>query len=217
MSYNKSIIPNSITLTNAACGVTAILLDDFEKGLVLVSIAMILDVLDGFLAKKIHALSDLGKELDSLADAISFGIAPAFLYYKFFESQLALIFAIIYTINAIYRLAKYNITPPSAGFNGLPSPAAAGVVISMLLLEDRIHTDFPIIFMIIFPAVLMNMNISFFSLKDIKNNLKLVGLIAIFTIVAGGINVVYAPIVLFISYIILSIVRGVNLEDEEKT
>ncbi len=214
MSYSKSIIPNSITLTNAACGVTAILLNDLEKGLILVSIAMILDVLDGFLAKKIHALSDLGKELDSLADAISFGIAPAFLYYQHFESQLALLFAIIYTINAIFRLAKFNITPPSVTFNGLPSPAAAGVVISLLLLERQVNTEFPTVFLIVFPAVLMNMNISFFSLKDIKNNMKLVGLIAVSTIIAGVVNIVYAPLVLFTSYIILSIVKGINLDDE---
>lgn len=214
MSYSKSIIPNSITLTNAACGVTAILLNDLEKGLILVSIAMILDVLDGFLAKKIHALSDLGKELDSLADAISFGIAPAFLYYQHFESQLALLFAIIYTINAIFRLAKFNITPLSVTFNGLPSPAAAGVVISLLLLERQVNTEFPTVFLIVFPAVLMNMNISFFSLKDIKNNMKLVGLIAVSTIIAGVVNIVYAPLVLFTSYIILSIVKGINLDDE---
>ena len=168
MSYSKSIIPNSITLTNAACGVTAILLADLEKGLILVAIAMILDVLDGFLAKKIHALSDLGKELDSLADAISFGIAPAFLFYQYFESQLALLFAIIYTINAIFRLAKFNITPSSVTFTGLPSPAAAGVVLSLLLLDREVNTEFPTIFLIVFPAVLMNMNISFFSLKDIR-------------------------------------------------
>ena len=214
MSYSKSIIPNSITLTNAACGVTAILLADLEKGIILVSIAMILDVLDGFLAKKIHALSDLGKELDSLADAISFGIAPAFLFYQYFESQLALLFAIIYTINAIFRLAKFNITPSSVTFTGLPSPAAAGVVLSLLLLDRQVNTEFPTIFLIVFPAVLMNMNITFFSLKDIKSNMKLVGLIAVATIVAGVINIVYAPLVLFTSYIILSIVKGINLDDD---
>jgi CDP-diacylglycerol--serine O-phosphatidyltransferase len=215
MSYNKSIIPNSITLTNAACGTTAILLSDLEKGIILVSIAMILDVLDGFLAKKIDASSDLGKELDSLADAISFGIAPAFLFYQYFHNQLALLFAIIYTINAIFRLAKYNITPPSTTFNGLPSPAAAGVVLSLLLIDKEIHSEFPTIFLIIFPAVLMNMNISFFSLKDIKNNIKLVALIAMFTIGAGVINVVYAPLMLFSSYILISIVKGINIEDDE--
>jgi len=215
MSYDKSIIPNSITLTNAACGVTAILLNDLEKGLILIGIAMILDVLDGFLAKKIHASSDLGKELDSLADAISFGIAPAFLFYQYFNNQLALLFAIIYTINAIFRLAKFNITPPSAAFNGLPSPAAAGVVLSLLMLDKEIHSEFPTIFLIVFPAVLMNMNISFFSLKDIKNNVKLVGLIAIFTIAAGVINIVYAPLMLFSSYILISIVKGINIDDEK--
>lgn len=215
MSYNKSIIPNSITLTNAACGTSAILLNDIRKGIILISIAMILDVLDGFLAKKIDATSELGKELDSLADAISFGIAPAFLFYQYFDSQLALLFAIIYTIQAIFRLAKFNITPPSKSFNGLPSPAAAGVVLSLLVINDKLPADFPTEYLIVFPAVLMNMNISFFSLKDIKNNIKLVGLIAMFTIAAGVIDVAFAPLVLFSSYILISIVKGINVEESD--
>ena len=215
MTYSRSIIPNSITLTNAACGTTAILLAELDKGLILVSIAMILDVLDGFLAKKIDAQSDLGKELDSLADAISFGIAPAFLFYQYFDNQLALIFAVIYTINAIFRLAKFNITPSSAMFNGLPSPAAAGVVLSLLLIDKQIHIEFPTIFLIIFPAVLMNIHMPFFSLKDVRRNIKLVALIAMFTIAAGVVNVVYAPLALFSSYILISVVKGVNIDEED--
>ena len=78
----KKYIPSTITLLNLTCGFMAIILNDILWSPILIGVGGLLDFFDGFLAKKISAISDLGKQLDSLADLVTFGIAPAFLYYQ---------------------------------------------------------------------------------------------------------------------------------------
>lgn len=134
-------IPNSITCLNLASGVFAILMaskgsaevwgmEAYKWAWIFIGIAAIADFLDGFAARLLHAYSNLGKELDSLCDLVSFGVAPAVIMYYCLEAVPQahwtrwLVFLI--PICGALRLAKFNIdTRQSSSFIGLPIPANA--------------------------------------------------------------------------------------------
>ena len=110
---------------------------------------MIFDALDGYAARLSRSVSNFGKELDSLCDAVSFGVAPAFLLlclgadggWNYRSRQIIAVIAGLYMVCAILRLARYNVESspdPNAGkhFKGLPSPAAAGCVATLGLLRS---------------------------------------------------------------------------------
>ena len=139
-------IPNIITLTNLAIGVLAVLLALENQVLFaawLILLASLLDFLDGFLARILKATSQLGKQLDSFADLISFGMAPSALVYKLMEysirgdifyvgiqdtslpERLLLFSPILLVLFAALRLAEFNISEGSEVFRGMPTPAPA--------------------------------------------------------------------------------------------
>jgi len=147
-------IPNLITLLNLVAGFIAITLaanGDLANASWFILVAMILDFLDGFAARLLKAYSAIGKELDSLADMVSFGIAPALIMYKLLsdlepsvlpglsvsrEAMVILLIIIppLFSICAALRLAKFNIDPSqSISFRGLPTPAGALAVISVVI------------------------------------------------------------------------------------
>ncbi len=133
----KRHIPNILTLLNAFCGITAIyfaIKDYFIISSILIFIAVLLDFLDGFFARMFKATSALGQQLDSLADLISFGMAPALLIFMLMEdSFLVRIFALpvnlfflppsFMILATLFRLARFNISDNSTHFTGMPSPA----------------------------------------------------------------------------------------------
>ena len=141
MENLKSIIPNSLTSLNLACGCIAtlsMLNHHYLLAIVLISVATIADFLDGFVARLLKVQSDLGKELDSLADMVSFGVVPGTILYvalskalgiesfdEILKSQNFLPFSgYIITVFSALRLAKFNIdTRQSTSFIGLPTPA----------------------------------------------------------------------------------------------
>ena len=128
-------IPNLFTLVNAFCGALAVVFlmqDNVNIACYLVLVAAICDFFDGFVARAFHASSELGKQLDSLSDVISFGVVPALLaHYIYMQSPeannyplwVAYIPMIIVPLSA-YRLGKFNLdTRQSTSFLGLPTPA----------------------------------------------------------------------------------------------
>ena len=139
-------IPNTITLCNLAVGFLAVLMA-FENQLlfagILVLIAAVLDFLDGFLAKLLDAAGEVGKQLDSLADIISFGMAPAVMVYKLLEFvfrqsegisgitdaslgiRFLLLSPVMLLLCAAIRLASFNVQGDVKGFLGLATPASA--------------------------------------------------------------------------------------------
>ena len=156
-------VPSLLTCSSAFCGILATILAlEGEKGLVyaayLIFIAAVFDFSDGFAARLLGAASELGKQLDSLADAISFGVAPTAIMYqmlkqsfhisgKLFDApvwQIIIIMcAALIGIFAILRLAKFNIDPDQAhSFKGLASPACAIFVASLALIEPMVPEDF---------------------------------------------------------------------------
>lgn len=159
-----AIIPTLLTLGNAVCGFAAISyagklgLPEVPPGSSeytyylylsgwLIVAAMIFDSLDGYAARLSRSTSKFGGELDSLCDAVSFGVAPAFLLLRLGPGwdfpvwhQALAVFATLYLVCAVLRLARYNVESPleSGGnkrFRGLPSPAAAGCIASLAVIR----------------------------------------------------------------------------------
>jgi CDP-diacylglycerol---serine O-phosphatidyltransferase len=147
-------IPNFITSLNLASGFTAVIFAGAGETVTaswLVLAAMIFDFLDGFSARLLKAYSDIGKELDSLADVVSFGVAPGFIIYNLlmnslspgvppdinadiFYTILIITIAAIMPVCAALRLAIFNIDETQAKtFKGMPTPANALAVISIVI------------------------------------------------------------------------------------
>jgi CDP-diacylglycerol--serine O-phosphatidyltransferase len=188
-------LPNLLTLCNLALGFLSVVMA-FENRLVLASwlilLAALFDFLDGFTAKLLGAVSELGKQLDSLADIISFGMAPAAITYRLMEFALRNEFAfsgpggaslmeriylfspMLLVLFAAVRLARFNLRENRAGFLGLATPAS-GILVAGLAMVVMAHPEssfatfllrpFVLLVMVLIISILMIMRIPMFSLK----------------------------------------------------
>jgi CDP-diacylglycerol--serine O-phosphatidyltransferase len=139
------------TIGNLVLGIISIILSfngEVNNAALLVIIAMLLDGLDGRVARALNVTSEFGKELDSLSDVISFGVAPAFIMYQaaFMEpnipSAVAWIATAIFPICGALRLARFNVIEGVPGyFIGLPIPAAGGVLATLALFHHEVHVS----------------------------------------------------------------------------
>ena len=127
-------IPNGITSLNLFCGSLAIVYafeDKFETALLFIILSAIFDFFDGLAARALRSYSDMGKELDSLADIVSFGLAPALMGVNYLHgfsniSHIATLWPILIAVFSGLRLAKFNLdTRQTESFLGLPVPANA--------------------------------------------------------------------------------------------
>jgi CDP-diacylglycerol--serine O-phosphatidyltransferase len=137
------VLPNLITSGSLFAGfysIAATYTGQFEKAAIAVIVGGILDGLDGRVARMTHTTTQFGVEYDSLADLVCFGVAPAFLVYGWALSRFGRwgwLAAFLYLICGALRLARYNVqvhTVEKGKFNGLPIPAAATFVASMIIL-----------------------------------------------------------------------------------
>lgn len=128
-------LPDAITCLNLLSGSVAVILafqDNFDMALAMIVLASVFDFMDGLAARVFHAYSDIGKELDSLADTVSFGLAPSLILYNWLAGftsgihpYICYIPLLIAAFSAL-RLAKFNLdTRQSESFLGLPVPASA--------------------------------------------------------------------------------------------
>lgn len=149
----RSIVPNIITMSNMTMGFFAIIFASRGDGRSLALAGMMVffgslfDAIDGAVARAMHVESPVGVQLDSLADGIAYGIAPAVIAYQAYLSKppfatalfdFGILVALVYPICAIYRLARFNIGAAEddhTRFTGLPSPAAGILIASMPMLE----------------------------------------------------------------------------------
>ena len=189
----------------------------YQVAFVLIALAAVFDFFDGFTARLLHAVSPLGKELDSLSDAVSFGLAPGMVLYNMLvqyepESGVAYIAMLIPVFGAL-RLAKFNVsTDQSTTFTGLPIPANAIFWIGFTNFYAEHHADVPVLVVIVLVVVLsllMVCNLRMFSLKlhslSVKENYKQYLLVLAFVICVGFCGVTgLAWAMLF--YIVLSAV-----------
>ncbi len=142
--HPKHLIPNAMTLGNMTCGFLAIAAATaglFERAVILLFLGVVFDTLDGRLARLLNATSRFGAELDSLSDAVTFGVAPAVLVYLAVLNSLGALgqaAAVTYLLCAALRLARFNVdSGPLAKvtFQGVPTPAAAGYMMTFVMLR----------------------------------------------------------------------------------
>ena len=181
----KSLLPNALTIFGVCLGLSSIkfsLDSNYAMAVVAIGFAAILDTLDGRVARLIKGTSKVGKELDSLTDVISFGVAPGFIMYFWTLNQigkLGWMLVLIYTVCCALRLARFNLTTIDENetwkinfFEGVPSPAAAGLVLLPLilslsgLLEFKNYALISVVF-ILLTSILMVSKIPTYSLKRI--------------------------------------------------
>ena len=192
------LLPNAFTTAALFCGFYAIvqaMTGRFEHATWAIFIAMILDGLDGRVARLTNTQSEFGAQYDSLSDMISFGAAPALVMYEWSLRGLGKygwIAAFVYCAGAALRLARFNTNIEVVDkryFQGLPSPSAAGLVAGfILMMSDHGYDGFEmpwISFVItLFAGLTMVTNVPYYSFKDV-NFRKSVPFIAVFLIALG--------------------------------
>ena len=143
----RIILPNTLTIIGVCVGLSSIKFamdQNYGLSIIALLISGILDTLDGRIARLIKGTSKVGKELDSLTDVVSFGVAPAFIMYFWTLNELGKLgwlIVLVYVVCCALRLARFNITTYSDDtlwkqnfFEGVPSPGGAGLVILPLVL-----------------------------------------------------------------------------------
>lgn len=191
--------------------------------------AAIIDFLDGFLARALKAHSEMGAQLDSLSDMVSFGAAPGMILYQLLRlsyaqeengldvSMLALLPAFIFTAAVAWRLAKFNIsTNQTYNFRGVPSPAGGLLVASFPLILFYRYFDIQALFInkwflyavILVVSYLMVSNLPFMALKfkdySVKNNLMKYILLAVGLVCIIALKWLAVPVI-FVVYVVLSL------------
>jgi CDP-diacylglycerol--serine O-phosphatidyltransferase len=182
----RYLLPNILTLGGVCLGISSIKFSidgNFGLAVTLILLAAILDALDGRIARLIKGTSEFGKELDSLTDFVSFGIAPVLILY-FWElntyGKLGWAIALIYSVCCVLRLARFNLTKienqqewKNNFFEGVPSPAG-GILILMPLIYEltdfSLNIDIKILtpFLTVLIALLLVSKIPTLSLKKIS-------------------------------------------------
>ena len=175
------LLPSMLTVSNLLCGYASVVYStrgDFDTAAILIGVAMVVDALDGFFARLTSSQSAFGAELDSLADVVSFGVAPAILAFTWglwSLGRLGWAAGFIYVAATAMRLARFNIQSSSAYdkryFAGLPSPAAAAVTASTVYLYPWGIQDYRAatlaLPMLLVPGFLMVTTVRFRSIKAI--------------------------------------------------
>ena len=194
---------------------------DFTLAAISIMVAMLWDALDGRVARLTNTQSAFGGEYDSLSDLVSFGVAPALLVYLWSLSDLGRVgwlAAFIYLACAALRLARFNTqigVSDKRYFQGLPSPASAGVIASMIWLKfwNFEYLDFGVVSLSYYIGVsitilcglLMVSNVRYFSFKEFESSEKASFRFLLFTVL-GFILLLYKPnVVLFTGFFIYMI------------
>ncbi len=181
----KKVVPSTLTSLNLLCGFWAILVNDPQLSFYLVLVAIGFDFVDGLSARALKVQSLFGKELDSLADMVTFGVVPGFLYYHHVLQPLAdgtlasvglMLLATLVPVCAGLRLAKFNVKDSGKKeFSGMPSSAAALMIVSIpyLGLEWVSWTgNWPLIALPLVFSLLMVSKLRMFSLKNLNGGWK---------------------------------------------
>ncbi|RDV38300.1 CDP-diacylglycerol--serine O-phosphatidyltransferase [Bradymonadaceae bacterium TMQ3] len=233
LSRAKYILPNMFTLSSIVAGMYSIQLSTTATGVEemtlaawLVMVSMVCDTCDGRVARLTRTESEFGVQLDSLADAISFGVAPGFLLYNWGLSELGLaglLLASAYTAGTVLRLARFNVMAhqsegPARYFLGLPSPLAAGMVASLVLahvsFSGQIATGASesVAAVALLLGGLMVSNVRYRTFKDVKFRgpaaLVLVLLLAAVTALAVVYKAGVALVVVTAVYIVVGLCGG---------
>jgi CDP-diacylglycerol--serine O-phosphatidyltransferase len=209
------ILPNLFTLGNALFGFYSIIFaayGDFIAAAYFILLGALMDALDGRIARYAHVTSELGLQLDSLCDGISFCLAPAVLAYLWklkYMGEIGFVACALFCLMGLLRLARFNLTQSqqSIAFRGAPTPLA-GCFIATVLLNTRSMVFSPmhliiLLTLVIFLAFLMVSNVPFPTFKHLRKNTYALALFA-FTAVFITLGLVKVLFIVLVSYIILS-------------
>lgn len=183
ITFSKAVFPNSATALNIFSGFVSIIYasqGDWKMAAIFIFVAAFFDLLDGIIARITRTSSQLGVELDSLADVVSFGVAPSFLIYKSFLIQYGtagIIISSLILVFGAFRLARFNVQleeiSTKLDFKGLPVPISAVTIASIILFYHNgitiakpfAHSIIP---MIIILSILMVSNVRYNTLPKVK-------------------------------------------------
>ncbi len=229
------ILPNLFTLSSVFCGYYAILIlsdqptsDDFYRSAILIVFALFFDGIDGRVARLTKTQTAIGVQLDSLADMVSFGVAPAILVYRWSLEEFGtggMLVGFVFVAAGAIRLARFNVVStgddgqphaPGKYTQGLPVPAAAGILISIVV-ANTLTGKLPfspllISILVVTLSVFMVSAMPFRSFKDLQLNWRTVVFlsvtIAVTVWIALKIHPSMALVWLLASYVIIGIVES---------
>lgn len=234
-------IPNMLTISNLFLGVMAILLA-FQDGYqyvdyaaIMVILGMVLDGLDGRMARLLNAQSEFGKQLDSLSDVVTFGVAPALIIYAAALQELGMLGVVsigVFPICGALRLARFNVqsTGNTGFFVGLPITAAGGALATLALYHNFFSPIYLVLFMLVL-AYLMVSRVKYPNFKKVGVPKATVWVVPILIVVVALLGylfptqfpkVVSIPLALYALYGIKKSIDHVrwkgkkNLEDNEE-
>ena len=213
----RTILPNMFTLVGVCIGLTSIKFafdERFGLAIICIIVAGLIDGLDGRIARLIKGTSQVGKELDSLTDVISFGVAPAFIMYFWQLNSLGRVgwlICLIYVICVALRLARFNVSSETQAswkdnfFEGIPSPAG-GILVLMPLIYSKselqiINLDYsyfvPALFILI--SILLISKLPTYSFKKIAVPRRLTIFLLFAVVLFFGMLLIYTHNVIVIS------------------
>jgi len=221
----RAVVPNTVTALALCSGLTAIrfaILENWEAAVLLVLAAAVLDGIDGRIARLVRAESRFGAELDSLSDAISFGVAPALILYLWSLEALGRfgwLVALIYALFCALRLARFNAQidreeqpHKSAGFlTGIPAPAGAALVLAPLYLwlstgEWVLHLPVTVAIWTTFIAVLMVSSIATFAPNiRLRRNIRFEAIAVLVVLAAALVSAPWPTLAVIAGLYLLSI------------
>lgn len=225
----KKYIPNALTLLNLLCGSIAVIFvvnDNFVTASLFVFLGIFFDFFDGFAARKLNVQSELGVQLDSLADMVTSGLVPGLIVYKLLELSdlswdnlnLLPFLGLAITLASAYRLAKFNIDEDQQTyFKGLPTPANTLLIISLPLILEFQNSDainaiilnkWFLLAVTLLSCWLLNSSIKLFALKFKSFGFKENAIRYIFILLSAVLIIVlhFAAIpIIILLYIIMSV------------
>ncbi|EKY08879.1 putative CDP-diacylglycerol-serine O-phosphatidyltransferase [Capnocytophaga sp. oral taxon 380 str. F0488] len=233
VSRMKKYVPNLITLSNLLCGTVAIVFavrGAIDWAALFVAIGIFLDFFDGFFARLLHVKSEMGLQLDSLADMVTSGVVPGIVMFQLLSNSTYVLqtegtFAMLLpyvgffiTLASAYRLANFNIdTRQTSGFIGLPTPANTMFILSLPLIlqyqptelfNSLLHNMWVLLGITLLSAYLLNAEIALFALKfsdySFKNNALKYVFLALCVILLLSLKIIAIPLIILL-YIILSL------------
>ncbi|ACU93646.1 CDP-alcohol phosphatidyltransferase [Capnocytophaga ochracea DSM 7271] len=233
VSRMKKYVPNLITLSNLFCGTVAIVFavrGTIDWAALFVAIGIFLDFFDGFFARLLHVKSEMGLQLDSLADMVTSGVVPGIAMFQLLNNSTYVLqtegtfvmllpyVGFLITLASAYRLANFNIdTRQTSGFIGLPTPANTMFILSLPLIlqyqptelfDSLLHNMWVLLGITLLSAYLLNAEIALFALKfsdySFKNNALKYIFLALCVILLLSLKIIAIPLIILL-YIILSL------------
>ncbi len=230
----KNQLPNFITLCNLFCGTVAIIFTVrgmLDCAALFVAIGIFFDFFDGFFARLLHVKSEMGLQLDSLADMVTSGVVPGIAMFQLLSSSTYVLetkgtfsmllpyMGLFISLGSAYRLANFNIdTRQSTGFIGLPTPANTMFILSLPLILQYQSTEIVVFFLrntwmllgiTLLSTYMLNANISLFALKfkdySLKNNIVKYVFLAVCLLLLLVLKVIAIPFIILL-YIFLSLI-----------